>query len=214
MKHYTGAIFDMDGVLFDTEKIWQACWREIADEMGVCLEEGFTRAVCGTNGEVMSRVIERYYHVADGHGIMGECKRRVHEKLSKDVPLKEGAVEILRTLKASNLRLALASGSPRAQIEANLERTGLRHYFDALISGEEVSAGKPDPEIFLTSAKMIGCKPEECFVFEDSLSGVQAGHAAGCDTIMVPDLVKPTPEIIPLCFRICESLLQFVIPNA
>ena len=100
----------------------------------------------------------------------------------------------------------MASSSVRQQIISNLELSGLNHYIDAVVSGEDVSTGKPDPEIFLTAARALGCQPEQCFVFEDSMSGVMAGHAAGCDTVMVPDLIAPTPEILPMCFRVCESL--------
>ena len=206
MKAYTGAIFDMDGVLFDTERVYQQTWHEIARDRGIALEEGLDRAVSGTNGDVMRRVIERYYHVPDGMEIMVECKRRIREKLSRTVPLKPGVHEILDFFRFRNIRLAIASSSAPEQIRSNLALSGLGPYFDAVISGEEVQNGKPDPEIFLRAAAALGCAPGSCFVFEDSLSGVRAGHAAGCDTVMVPDLIPPTPEILPLCFRVCESL--------
>ena len=206
MTRYTGAIFDMDGVLLDTERVYQQTWRELADEMGVTLVEGFTEAVSGTNGDVMDRVIQRFYHVPDGRPIMTACKARIRQKLSQSVPVKAGVREILDFFRASGLRIAVASSSVRQQIISNLELSGLNHYIDAVVSGEDVSTGKPDPEIFLTAARALGCQPEQCFVFEDSMSGVMAGHAAGCDTVMVPDLIAPTPEILPMCFRVCESL--------
>lgn len=205
-KRYTGAIFDMDGVLFDTERVFQETWLEIASEMGITLEEGYTEAISGTNGVVMCQVIQRFYGVSDGTEIMNTCKARVRDKLSQNVPLKPGVHEILSSLRAAGLRIAVASSSARSQIESNLAVTGLRPYIDAIISGEEVKVGKPDPEIFLSAAKAIQSKPEQCFVFEDSMSGVKAGHAAGCTTFMIPDLIAPKEDIIPLCYRICESL--------
>ena len=206
MKKYTGAIFDMDGVLFDTERVYQQTWQEIADDYGVTLAEGFTEAISGTNGQVMIEVLERFYHVADGAVIMNRCKQGVHDKLTRAVPLKPGAREILEYFHGAGLRVAVASSSTRAQIESNLKLSGLGRYIDAVVSGEEVTAGKPDPAIFLRAAEVLHCLPGACFVFEDSKSGVRAGHAAGCDTIMVPDLIPPSPDIIPLCFRIFDTL--------
>ena len=202
MKRYTGVIFDMDGVLFDTERVYQESWHEIADGMGVTLGDGWVEAISGTNGEVMCRAIEKFYHVPDGAEIMNACKGLVRDKLSRHVPVKAGVREILDFFRERNLRIALASSSTRAQILSNLALTGLGAAFDAIVSGEEVTVGKPDPEIFLRAAQALGCPPDECLVFEDSKSGVRAGHAAGCDTVMVPDLIAPSPDIVPLCFRI------------
>lgn len=206
MKRYTGAIFDMDGVLFDTERVFQGIWRELADERGVTLADGFVETISGTNGEMMRRIVERFFHSNDGDAIIRDCMQRVRRKLSEAVPLKAGAREILAFFRDRGVRLAIASSSSREQVVSNLELTGLYPFFDAVVSGADVRAGKPAPDIFLAAAKAIGCAPAQCFVFEDSLSGVKAGHAAGCDTIMVPDLIPPTPEIVPLCFRVCDSL--------
>lgn len=206
MKRYNGAIFDMDGVLFDTERVFQQTWKELARERGVALADGFMETICGTNGAKMCRLIEQFYHVPDGAEIVNECKRRVAEKLSKSVPEKPGAREIIEYFRAAGVRTAVASSSSRRQILSNLTLSGLLPLIDVVISGDEVTACKPDPEIFLRAAAALGCDPADCCVFEDSLGGVRAGHAAGCDTVMVPDLIPPTPEIMPLCFRIYDSL--------
>lgn len=214
MKRYTGAIFDMDGVLFDTERVFQRMWREKADEMGVTLGEDFTQTICGTNGVVLYGIVERYYGVRDGAAVTADVYQRVREALSKHVPVKPGAREILAYFRDADMRIAVASSSARAQIESNLTLTGLMPFIDVIVSGDDVSRGKPDPEIFLRAAAAIAQPPERCFVFEDSLNGVRAGHAAGCATIMVPDLVAPTPEIVPLCARICDSLEAALIEVA
>ena len=134
MKHYTGAIFDMDGVLFDTERVYQQTWQEIAEDYGVTLAEGFTEAISGTNGDVMCRVLEKYYHVPDGAVVMDRCKQGVRDKLPRHVPLKPGAAEILEYLRGRGLRIAVASSSTRAQIESNLRLSGLNRFIDAVIS--------------------------------------------------------------------------------
>lgn len=203
-----GAIFDMDGLLFDTERIYQQTWKEIAMERGTALGEGFPKAISGTNGAYMCRVIETYYQVSDGHAIMEECMGRVRDKLSVHVPMKKGVYEILDFFRKKDIRMAVASSSAAEQIESNLETAGIRGYFSAIVSGTEVRHGKPAPDIFLCAAERIGCGPGECFVFEDSENGIKAGHAAGCMTVMVPDLVEASSGIRPYCTKICPDLLQ------
>lgn len=205
---YKGAIFDMDGLLFDTERVYQQTWREIAEEMGVELGSGFLKAVSGTNGEYMCRVVEQYYHVSDAAAIIEQCMKRVKEKLSKHVPVKTGVPEILNFFREKGIHMAVASSSAAGQIESNLEIAGIRGYFSEIISGTEVEHGKPAPDIFLLAAERIGCEPGGCFVFEDSENGIKAGHAAGCITVMVPDLMEASPEILPYCTMVCPDLIQ------
>lgn len=203
-----GAIFDMDGLLFDTERVYQQTWQEIAEERHIVLDRGFSKAISGTNGSQMCRVIEKYYGVSDGLAIMEECMERMRNKLAVHVPIKEGVFEILQFFRGEGMPMAVASSSPRQQIEGNLETAGIRDYFEEIVSGTEVEHGKPAPDIFLCAAKRLGVDAEECFVFEDSENGVKAGHAAGCVTIMVPDLTEASAEILPYCSKVCESLLQ------
>lgn len=206
--NYTGAIFDMDGVLFDTERIYQQTWHELAEERGIKLGGGFLKAITGTNGDRMRRLVETYYQASDGTAIVEECMKRMREKLSASVPVKIGVREILGFFREHGVEMAVASSSFPQQIEANLQKAGIREYFDAVVSGMEVKHGKPAPDIFLCAAEQIGCRPEECFVFEDSENGIRAGHAAGCITVMIPDLIEPSDAIRPYCFRICRDFFE------
>lgn len=203
-----GAIFDMDGLLFDTERIYQQTWQEIAQEKGVELGSDFPKAISGTNGVYMCQVIEHYYHVCDGRDIIEECMKRVREKLSRYVPIKDGVHEILNFFLEKGIRMAVASSSRAEQIESNLKKAGIREYFSEVISGTEVKRGKPEPDIFLLAAERICCEPGECYVFEDSENGIKAGHAAGCITVMVPDLIEASSEILPYCTLVCSDLIQ------
>lgn len=203
---YKGAIFDMDGVLFDTERIYQQTWQEIAAKRGLSLADGFLQAVSGTNGAHMRHVIEEYYHVSDGAPIIEQCMLQVRQKLSVHVPMKKGVREILSFFREHGIDIAVASSSAAPQIESNLQMTGIRDYFSEIISGTEVTCGKPAPDIFLLAAKRLGHAPNTCFVFEDSENGIKAGHAAGCFTVMVPDLIAVSPAIEPLCSIICTDL--------
>lgn len=198
----------MDGVLFDTENIFQQTWREIAQERGITLSTDFVRAISGTSGEHMNRVIEAYYGVPDGSGIQADCMARVRGKLREDVPVKPGVHELLEYFRKNDVRLAVASSSYEEQIESNLKIAGIRSYFDAIVSGKEVRHGKPAPDIFLLAAEKIGCRPQECYVFEDSSNGIRAGHAAGCTSIMIPDLIAPDEEMYELSDGIYGSLSE------
>lgn len=205
---FTGAIFDMDGVLFDTEQVYQQTWHEIAAERGIELAAEFLQAITGTSGAHMHHVLEHYYHVQDGAALAKECMGRVRRKLSVHVPMKPGVCEILEFFREKHMPAAVASSSLPQQIEANLKKTGIDGYFSAIVSGTEVERGKPEPDIFLRAAKRIGCRPQECFVIEDSENGIRAGFAAGCAAIMVPDLMAPSQEIRKYCTRVCKDLAQ------
>ncbi|MCC2254991.1 HAD family phosphatase [Ruminococcus sp. CLA-AA-H200] len=201
-----GAIFDMDGLLFDTEKVFQQTWHEIAYERGVTLPDSYAREISGTTGEDSRKIVEKYYKTTDGRAVIEECKRRVRKKLEKNVPEKPGVENILRRFRENGIRTAVASSSDKELIENNLRVTGLAGYFDEVVSGKEVKRGKPAPDIFLLAAERIGCSPCECYVFEDSENGIRAGAAAGCFAVMVPDLVTPSDEVRELCGAVCESL--------
>ena len=105
------------------------------------------------------------------------------------------------------VKLAVASSSARAMVEDNLRRAEILDCFDAVVSGQEVTRGKPAPDIFLLAAERIGCAPEDCYVFEDGVNGARAGVAAGCAAVMIPDLMEPTEDLRAGCAGIYPSLL-------
>lgn len=201
-----GAIFDMDGLLIDSERLWQNTWHELAAEMGLALADTFAGDMCGSGIEETLTVIRAHYHVDDPKAVARECAERVHRLERKGVPLRPGVETILRGLRSEGYRIAVASSSPMDMIEYNLRADAIREYFDALTSGSEVEHGKPEPDIFLLAAERLGVPPEECYVFEDSLNGVEAGWRAGCRAVMIPDLVRPTERAREICFGIYSDL--------
>ena len=201
-----GAIFDMDGLLIDSEKLFQRIWRELAAEAGYTLDDAFAAAMCGSSGKATEAVLRRYVPGVDPLPMMEECIRRVVEIEKTGIPLKPGAVEILEGMKRRGFRTALASSSPMDMIQRNMEITGLGTFFDELVSGVEVRRGKPEPDIFLLAAERLGLPSRDCYVFEDSVNGIRAGHAAGCMAVMIPDLVQPTLEVRTLCHGVYPDL--------
>ena len=196
----------MDGTLFDTEFIFQRIWNEIAGEMGLVLPDSFKYEICGTNGAVMNGVIEKYYHVSDGQVIQNECRRRVDKIFARYVPEKPGCREILHFFREHGYKIAMGSSSRITRIEGNLHQTGLRDAFDAIAGGDEVEHGKPD--VFLLAASRLGVDSRDCYVFEDSPNGVRAGVKAGMRTIMVPDLMPVTDDLIPIAYGIFKNLSE------
>lgn len=200
-----GAIFDMDGLLLDTERLYQESWVEMARAFGQTPDPAFPAAVSGTSGEGMREVIRRYYPAVDPYAFQAGCIARVDGILDEQgPPVKPGAGELLEYLTTRGVKLAVASSSGRERILSNLRAARLDRFFDAVVSGQQVERGKPEPDIFLFAAREIGRPPEDCYVFEDSVNGVRAGMAAGCLTVMIPDLVPP-PKGLAVS-AVCESL--------
>ena len=203
-----GAIFDMDGLMFDTEAIWQEGWRIYAKEYGYEPSAEFGRKISGTSGEIMREVVRTYYPRVDTDEFISSARGYVDDCLSQSVPVKEGLIEILELFKNNGVRMAVASSSRKERIRQNLAMTNTLEYFDAVVSGQEIQNGKPEPDIFLAAAEQLSLPPQDCYVLEDSFGGVQAGHAAGCYTIMVPDQLAPTPEIRALANAVYSSLSE------
>ncbi len=202
-----GAIFDMDGLLLDTERIYQENWLETARLFGQTPYPEFPAAVSGTTGEEQRRIIRSYYPEVDPGAFQEDCISRADRLLERRcAPEKPGARALLEYFRSHDVKTALASSSSRERILGNLRQTDMEDLFDVIVSGQEVARGKPEPDIFLAAAEKLGCPPEECYVFEDSVNGVRAGMAAGCAAVMVPDLVPP-PEGLAV-HRVCASLTE------
>lgn len=205
-----GAIFDQDGLMFDTEAIFTRAWFAADDRMGAAVPAEFCTAVSGSSGESMRRIVKAYIPEVDCDELIRLAYQICYEMQSRDLPEKPGLREILAFFKANGVKMAVASGSHRRQVEANLQRSGIGPFFDAVVAKEDVSRGKPDPEVFLTAAKRLGLDPSDCYVFEDSFNGVRAGHAAGCHTVMIPDLRQPDEEIAALYDACLPDLLAVI----
>ncbi len=203
-----GVIFDQDGILFDTEKLYGIAWRRACELMGYAYPEGLHEAVCGTSGQQILDSIHRFLPDVDPAEFRDLGFHLVIEEQHKYLPEKPGVREILAYLKEKGMKIAVASSSWRSQVDYNLTTSGLSKYFDELATGEEVLNGKPAPDIFLLAARKLGLAPTECYVFEDSPNGVRAGAAAGCATVMIPDVLPATEELRGLSKRVCKDFFE------
>lgn len=203
----SGAIFDMDGLLFDTERFYRRAWLEVAPRFGQHPSPALAEAVCGTSGDHLKEIVRSYYPGVDADAYIRAMFRRVEELLAeKGAKLMPGARELIAYLRVHGVKLAVASASPRSMIERNLVAGGIRAEFDVIVSGSDISNGKPAPDIFLAAAAGLGFPPDGCYVFEDGVNGALGGIAAGCATVMIPDLEKPTPALLQGCTGIYNSL--------
>lgn len=202
----------MDGTMFDTESIYHKGWKRVAFQYGQVFQPGFQIAACGTTGQKMLDTVHQYYPEVDAVSFVRDCSQWVAEQVKMELPEKPGLHEILHYMKEQGFKMAVASGSRLEMIEHNLKKAGIEEYFAAIASGHEVEKGKPEPDVFLLAAERLGLNPEDCFVIEDGVNGVEAGIAAGCATIMVPDLIQPSDELRSRCCGVYESL--FAVKDA
>ena len=202
------AIFDMDGLLFDTENLYLTYSKAAKDEMGFSIPEELHVETIGRTVEDTRRIFLE--HLGQNFPLdtfLDKTKELVNEHVARyGIPVKPGAVELLKELRRHGVIILLASSSPVSTIEENLSAANMRSFFDLIVSGDEVEHGKPAPDIFLLAAERGGVAPEECLVFEDSNNGVLAGCAAGMRTVMVPDVKPPTPEVKGRVYKIFSSL--------
>ncbi len=198
MKH--GAIFDMDGTLFNTEKFYRQAWMDVAEEFGEERNPDVATAVSGTNLDGYTRqVIKRFYPNIDAEAYIARVLEIAREVPEKGLDLMTGVAEILAYFKAAGVRMAVASSAPVEVIEQNLTKSNLRGYFEALVGGDMVAKGKPAPDIFLLAAERLNLAPSDCYIFEDSLNGIRAAAASGGTAIMIPDTVQPTEDVLKIC---------------
>jgi HAD superfamily hydrolase (TIGR01509 family) len=187
-------VFDLDGVLVDSEHVWDAARRELAAERGLPWPEPATRDMMGMSSVEWSR----YMHDRVGlpeppEEISAEVVRRLEEIYRRELPLIDGAAEAVERL-AERWPLGLASSSNRELIDLVLELSGLTRLFQVTVSSEEVPRGKPAPDVYLEAARRLGVAPARCAAVEDSENGIRSAKAAGMCVLAIPNRVYPPAE--------------------
>ena len=197
MSERKAVLFDMDGVIFDSERALRDCWLTLAAAEGLADMTRVYEKCIGVTEEVTGGVLCAAY----GADFPWRDFRRRSTALYRErhsggrLPLKPGARELLAALRQRGVPVALASSTRGEMVRLWLEEAGLLGFFDAIVSGDMVRRSKPDPEIFFKACAALGVKPANAFVIEDSFNGVRAAFAGGMHSIMVPDLLPPDDEM-------------------
>ena len=187
-------VFDLDGVIVDSEQVWDDVRKTLVRERGGRWHERAQAEMMGMSSPEWSRYLHDEVGLAEPpEEINAEVVRRMLERYRVELPLIDGAVEAVKRL-AADLALGVASSSNRPLIETVLEGGGITEFFAATVSSEEVARGKPAPDVYLEAARRLNVAPERCAAIEDSSNGLLAAHAAGMRVIAVPNLHYPPAE--------------------
>jgi HAD superfamily hydrolase (TIGR01509 family) len=205
-------VFDLDGVLVDSEHVWDEIREQLARERGGRWHERAQADMMGMSSLEWSAYMHDVIGLADPpEEISAEVVRRMEARYAQELPLIAGAIEAVQRLH-STYRLGLASSSNRPLIDAVLAAAGLSSFFEATVSSEEVPRGKPAPDVFLEAARRLGVAPERVAAIEDSANGVRAAHAAGMRTIAIPNRRYPPPtDALELADLVLESLDELTV---
>jgi HAD superfamily hydrolase (TIGR01509 family) len=207
---FSAAVFDMDGLLLDSERLIRDAWIQASFENGIAFSESVYLEVVGRNSADSTSILMD--HIGDDlvfSKICAQADTLLSERtISLGYPVKPGAIELLSLLNERNIPCCVASSTNRAEVRRRLQKSGLDGFFDAIVGGDEVLKGKPNPDLFLLAAGRIGVSPGHCLVFEDSEHGARGAIAAGMSAILVPDLKTPCAGVQAMCVNVLPSLVE------
>lgn len=207
-----GVIFDMDGLMFDTESAMLRGWIKAGEAFHYDIREELVLSVMGLVEEnIRECFCERLgadFPYEQARDFQLRC---VEEEMdTQGVPVKKGLFDLLEYLKNSGIKTAVATSTARERAEKLLTLSGAMPYFHSVICGDMVTRGKPAPDIYLMSAKALGLSPQECIGLEDSRNGIFSVYNAGMKAVMIPDLIQPDQEMLPKIYRKCDNLSQVI----
>lgn len=205
-------LFDMDGTLIDTEKYYRVFWPKAMAEFGYHLTEEQVLSMRSLGRPFAPAQLKAWFGEDLDYYAIRDRRKVLMEQLidEKGIELKAGAVEILEELKKRGIPAAIATATDLERTEKYLKMTGIRQYFDRLISATQVKEGKPSPDIYQYACEQMGLLPEECMAVEDSPNGVLSAYRAGCKVVMVPDQTEADEELKKLLYGYAPSLDQVV----
>ena len=204
----SGIIFDMDGVLIDSERQSNEGWLWAAGQLGVDMPMWLIDSFKGAPAELCCKFFDDYYKGAIDYWEAKELRTQHVYKIreTEGIPVKKGVKDIFEYIRNNGLKCAVATSTRRESAEKTLHEIGVWDYLDAVVYGDEVEHGKPEPDIFLRAAKAIGVNPSEAVVVEDSINGIKAGYAAGMRVVHIPDTIAIDDDIRKLTYMVCADL--------
>lgn len=203
-------IFDMDGLMIDSERVTFECYQERLKDMNLTMDEEFYKTLLG---KPIKGIYQRFYDVYGNDFPIENVIQDVHQLMAErfeteGVPVKKGLVELLHYLKDNNYKTIVATSSNRDRVDKILAQAKITEFFDDSICGDEVTKGKPNPEIFLKSCQKLGVNVDEAIVLEDSEAGIQASYDANIKVICIPDMKYPEKQYEEKTFKILKDLTE------
>lgn len=207
-----GVLFDMDGLVLDSEKLFCRFWVEAANDMGFPMTFDHALAMRGLGSSAGAEMIRRCLGPdADYFQIRNRRIRLMNAFVeSHGIEPKPGIRQLLDYLQENHISAAITSSSPLDRIHYYLEPLELADRFDRLCSGHDMPNGKPAPDIYLHGAAVLGLKPEECLALEDAPAGIESAFRAGCSPVIIPDLDQPNEKTLSMCFARADSLTDVI----
>lgn len=199
-------LFDMDGLMIDSERAVLECWRIAAAEHALEFDDTLLHSMVGLHDRLCHAMLVERFRDADIDAVSLRTDELYTARVEAGLPLKAGIAELLAWLDALGIPKAVATSTKRVRAEQNLARTGLARHFEVVVTGSDVEHPKPAPDIYLKAAGLLGVAPAQCLVLEDSEPGVRAALAAGMTPIQVPDIKAPSEEVRAFGHRIVASL--------
>ena len=203
-------IFDMDGLMIDSERVTFECYQERLKDMNLTMDEEFYKTLLG---KPIKGIYQRFYDVYGNDFPIENVIQDVHQLMAErfeteGVPVKKGLVELLHYLKDNNYKTIVATSSNRDRVDKILAQAKITEFFDDSICGDEVTKGKPNPEVFLKSCQKLGVNVDEAIVLEDSEAGIQESYDANIKVICIPDMKYPEKQYEEKTFKILKDLTE------
>lgn len=201
-------LFDIDGLMIDSERLSRRAWKEILNERGLHLDDSTYLTLVGRTEQDAGRILMDLYgssfkYEEAKHDRLERFKAIIH---AEGIPIKPGLPALLERIEGLGYKVGVATSTPRALATWKLHAAGLESRFGVMVTGDEVAHGKPAPDLFLEAARRLQVPPAACLVFEDSGPGIRAAHAAGMRAVMIPDLLEPDETEREMAFRVLPSL--------
>ena len=205
-------IFDMDGLMFDTERLQIQAWDYAGEKLGLGKMGHMVYKTLGMNIESSREIfVQEYGDKLIEEDLIRHARVFFNDYYEKNgIPIKTGLIELLSYLKENNYRLAVATSSSQKTVFSHFERVNIKEYFDVIVCGDMIKNSKPAPDIYLKACELLEVNPSECLALEDSPNGIRSAFSAGLKPVMIPDLIDPTDEILDMIHSKLLNLREVV----
>lgn len=203
-------IFDMDGVIFDSESLVLDCWEKVGEKYHLADIRGVFIECIGTNKEKTKEIVYEHYGESFAYDKFAEKASLLFHEAVKEggLPIKKGVRELLEYLRQNEIPVGLASSTRLAVVAEELKQAGLYDYFHVVVGGDQLKRSKPNPDIYLIACEKMKVLPKDAYAIEDSYNGIRAAYSAGMMPVMVPDILPATEEMQKMSVIVLENLLQ------